>query len=72
MNYVTVFVFLKSGNMLEYNFETINKMCDYEVYELMGRVASDYMEVITDEHGYPELRCKSATGFCIQRMIKKS
>lgn len=52
---VSVYILLNRGGVIKHVFETVNRMCDYQVYEIVGKLESDFVTLVENEHGYPEL-----------------
>jgi len=55
MHIVDVYILLNGGGVIKHGFETTSRMCDYEVYELMGKLEPDFVKCVENEHTYPEL-----------------
>lgn len=55
MHIVHVYILLNRGGIIKHVFETKDRICDYEVYELMGKLEPDFVKCVENEHTYPEL-----------------
>lgn len=71
-NVVCVHVLLINGDLISHTFETVGTLCDYQVYELLGRLEPSLITCVENDIGYPELEVNKECcyGVSVRRILK--